>query len=74
MGQIGALCAESFCERMISCANDVDTDLTCSLSDESIEKAVVLKMNRAFIEYMWKEHKHALLKYMDYGDSLIGST
>jgi len=49
--QIGALAAESFCERMISIANMVCTKLNIKLSDEDVEMLVVLKMNKAFIEH-----------------------
>jgi hypothetical protein len=36
VGQIGALNASSFCERINSCAKDVVSDLHTCLSDESI--------------------------------------
>ena len=57
VGQIGALNASSFCERINSCANDVVSDLHTCLSDESIEKMVLLRMNCKFMNYMWTHHK-----------------
>jgi hypothetical protein len=51
-GQIGALNAESFCERVISCANLVVTDGNTLLGDEEVSMLVVLRMNREFMEYM----------------------
>ena len=51
-GNIGALMAESFCERGLSVANDVMVDGNTLLSDEELEMIVVLRMNRSFMRYM----------------------
>jgi len=51
-GQLGALSAESYCERVLSCANNVVTTGNTLLSDEEVEMLVVLRMNREFIEFM----------------------
>jgi hypothetical protein len=51
-GQIGALCAESFCERILSCANDVCSEDNTGLGCEEINMLVVLRMNREFMEFM----------------------
>jgi len=51
-GQIGALCAESFCERILSEANDVCHDWNTLLDTEEINMQVVLRMNREFIQHM----------------------
>ena len=52
-GQIGALNAESFCERCcLSCANTVMTDGNTLLSNEEVEMLTVLRMNEDFMEYM----------------------
>ncbi len=56
---------------MISCANDVVTNLTTKLSHESIERTIVLKMNKKFIEYMWREHKREFQRYMEHGASFF---
>ena len=45
-GQIGALCAESFCERVLSQCNLVLTEGNTLLSDEELEMVVILRMNR----------------------------
>ena len=49
---IGALNAESFCERVLSCANVVLTSGNTLLRDEEIEMLVVLRMNEDFMEFM----------------------
>jgi len=46
--QIGALCAESFCERNLSEANDVCHDGNTLLDTD----LVVLRMNRELIQHM----------------------
>jgi len=51
-GQIGALCAESFCERILSETNDVCHDGNTLLDREEINMLVVLRMNREFIQHM----------------------
>ena len=51
-GQIGALNAESFCERVLSCSNLVVSDGNTLLEDEEVTKMVILRMNRGFMEYM----------------------
>jgi hypothetical protein len=54
-GQLGALSAESYCERILSCANNVVTTGNTLLSDEEVEMIVILRMNREFMEFM-REH------------------
>jgi len=51
-GQIGALCAESFCERILSDANDVCHEGNTLLDTEKINVLAVLRMNREIIEHM----------------------
>lgn len=51
-GQIGSLMAESYCERMISCANLVLHDGNTLLGNEELEKLVLLRMNKKFMKYM----------------------
>jgi len=55
-GQIGALNAESFAERVISGANLVMTNGSTLLGDKRLEKLVVLRMNREFMEFMRREY------------------
>ena len=50
--QIGDLYAESFCERILSCANDVCSEDNTGLGCEEINMLVVLRMNREFMEFM----------------------
>ena len=60
--QIGALNAESFCERVLSCANLVLTKGNTLLDDDEIEKLVILRMNREFMEFMRTEYPEMVLK------------
>ncbi|KAI9330864.1 hypothetical protein BDR26DRAFT_922375 [Obelidium mucronatum] len=57
-GQIGALPAESYCERMLSCANNILTKGNSLLGVEELEKLVVLRMNRYFMEFMRLNYSH----------------
>ena len=49
---LGALNAESFCERVLSCVKLVVSDLHVRLKAEEIRMLVMLWMNREFMEYM----------------------
>jgi hypothetical protein len=49
---LGALNAESFCERVLSCVKLVVSDLHVSLKPKEIRMLVMLRMNREFMEYM----------------------
>jgi len=53
-GQIGALCAEIFCERIFSEANDVchGGNMLFDTVTEKINMLVVLRMYREFIQHM----------------------
>ena len=51
-GQIGALCADRFCELILSEANDVCHDGNTLLDTEEINMLIVLRMNREFIQHM----------------------
>ena len=57
-GQIGALNAESFCERVLRCAGHVLTEGNTLLSDEELEMLVILRMNRDFMHFMRKHYGH----------------
>ena len=48
MGRIGALMAESFCERCISVSNMVSYKLNRNLCDEEVQILVMAKMNNHF--------------------------
>ena len=60
-GQIGALTAESFCERVLSTANMVLTEGNTLLGDEELSMLVVLRMNRQFMDFM-RTHYYEELK------------
>ena len=49
---LGALNAESFCERVLSCVKLVVSDLHVRLKAEEIHMLVMLRMNHEFMEYM----------------------
>ena len=49
---LGALNAESFCERVLSCVKLVVSDLHVRLKADEIRMLVMLRMNREFMEYM----------------------
>ena len=49
---LGALNAESFCERVLSCVKLVVSDLHVSMKPKEIRMLVMLRMNRHFMEYM----------------------
>ena len=60
-GQIGALNAESYCERGLRCAGHVLTEGNTLLNDDELEMLVVLRMNRDFMSFM-REHYSELVK------------
>ena len=60
--QIGALNAESYCERVLRCAGHVLTEGNTLLSDSKVEKLVILRMNRDFMVHMRKHYRHILIK------------
>jgi hypothetical protein len=66
-GQLGALSAESYCERILSCANNVIVKGNTLLGDEELEMIVVLRMNREFMQFM-REH------YNDEAKQVFGET
>ena len=48
--------AESFCERVLSCANLVVTDGNTLLDDPEVTMLTILRMSRSFMEYMRANH------------------
>ena len=54
----GALNAESFCERIFSCAGGVMDEGNSLLSENYLEKLTLLRMNRPFMEFMRKHYNH----------------
>ena len=55
---IGALNAESFCERIISAGNLVMTDGNTLLDDDELEKLILLRINRNFMMFMREKYAH----------------
>jgi hypothetical protein len=70
-GQIGALCAESFCERILSEANDVCHDGNTLLDTEEINMVVVLHMNREFIQHMREKYPGPKLSGQNFNQTLV---
>ena len=56
LANTGAMNAESFCERILSCASLVVTDLHTSLDHEEVRMLTMLRMNKSLMEYMRKEY------------------
>jgi hypothetical protein len=56
LANIGAMNAESFCERTLSCASLIVTDLHTSLSREEVRMLTMLRMNVSLMEYMRPEY------------------
>ena len=74
--QIGALNAESFCERVLRCAGHILTDGNTLLADAKLEKLVILRMNRKFMEFMRKHYKHVVKDKLtrQFGMSIVDDT
>ena len=49
---IGTMNTESFCERILSCASLVVTDLHTSLDYDEVRMITMLRMNKSLMEYM----------------------
>ena len=56
--QIGALMAESFCERTLRAAGHIISEGNTLLSDAEVEKLTILRMNREYMEYMRANYGH----------------
>jgi hypothetical protein len=56
LANIGDMNAESFCERTLSCASLIVTDLHTSLSREDVRMLTMLRMNVSLMEYMRTEY------------------
>jgi hypothetical protein len=56
LANIGAMNAESFCEKTLSCASLIVTDLHTNLSREEVRMLTMLRMNVCLMEYMRGEY------------------
>ena len=54
--------ASSYCERVISIANQVMTDGRTLLGDETLEMLACLRMNRAFMMMMKNKHPELIME------------
>ena len=53
---VGSLMSESYCERMGSCGALLIDKLSTKLNTSIIDKKIVLKMNKEFMDYMRKNY------------------
>ncbi len=58
---LGALNADSFCERVLSCVKLVVSDLHVKLKPSEIRILFMVRMNRGFMEYMRKRSEDFLV-------------
>ena len=70
-GQIGALNAESFAERVISGSDLVMTNGNTLLGDKMLEMLVVLQMDWGFMEFMWGEYAEEIMKTQPFNMTVI---
>jgi hypothetical protein len=68
---LGALNAESFFERFLSCVKLVVSDLHMSLKAEEIRMLVMLRMNREFMEYMGATYPDTTLSEFKAADTYV---
>ena len=59
--------ASSYCERMISVANDVMTEGRTLLDDPKLEMLAILRMNREFMEFMRAEFPEIMNELVSQG-------
>jgi hypothetical protein len=59
----------SIAERMFSVANDVSTKMNTRLSDDEVEKLVLLKINKEFMKYM--REKHGSEARQNFNDTIV---
>jgi hypothetical protein len=65
LGQIGALNAESFCERLISVANLIQTKGNTLMHDDMIKMLVILRMNKEFMHFMATHYSQEIINHFD---------
>jgi hypothetical protein len=68
---LGALNAESFCERVLSCVKLVVSDLHVCLKAEEIRMHVTLRMNHGFMEYMRTSYPDTPLSEFKSADTYV---
>jgi hypothetical protein len=68
---LGALNAESFCERVLSCVNLVVSDLHVRLKADEIRMLVMLPMNHECMEYMRASYPDTPLSEFKAADAYV---
>ena len=68
---LGALNAESFCERVLRCAGHVLTEGNNLLGDEELEMLVVLRMNRNFMQFMRDRYGSVVKQAQPHGRTVL---
>ena len=69
--QLGALCAQSFVVHMILSGNLLVTDKRTLMDDKLINKLIVLRMNKIFMEYTRKNVKTTLCHMKGIGETTL---
>ena len=70
-GQLGALNAESYVERVNSMGKLVLTDGNTLLSDDEIQMLVTLRMNKAFMEFMRAHYNGLVINLQQHGITVV---
>ena len=71
VGTLGALNAESCCERVLSSVKLVVSDLHVRLKPREIRMLVMIRMNRGFMEYMRKTYPNTPLSEVKTTDDYV---
>ena len=74
VGEVGAVNAESFCERVLSVCNTAMTDGNTLLSDEELEWLVVLRINSGFMEFMRENYLSEIIKTQPFNMTVVDVT
>ena len=70
-GQIGALNAESYAERVNSVGKLIMTNDSTLLGDELLNKLVTLRMNRTFMEFMRENYSESVKAEQPFGMTVV---
>ena len=68
-GELGALNAESICERILRAAGLVLDDGNTMLADATLEKLTLLRIKRGFMEFMREHYNH--LSHQDFKMTVV---
>ena len=70
-GQIGALNAESYAERVNSVGKLIMTNDSTLLGDELLNKLATLRMNRTFMEFMRENYSESVKAEQPFGMTVV---